>query len=222
MITVSIPVGPEQHHRAYLDECLASLAAQTHLPDEVLVIDDMAGLPQGLNRQYPFPARTWHAPWRLGVAGAFNMGVALAENDLVFLLGADDRLLPNCLERCLEKYGWNDERPAYYGVGVRYSDGRPDQFELCNAAMVTKGLWRATGGFPPEAGSGAPDAAFISMLMVNSPHSLILVSQEEPLYWYRVHNGTDTAGRGPWQGVILETRNLLTQLWQPPAWGRYK
>jgi len=210
-ISVAVPVGPEPHHAWYLEEAVLSARGA----DEVLIIDDMHGLPDGY-----LGARVWHAPWRLGVGAAFNAGVALAANELVFMLGADDRLLDGCLEQCVRSYEQN-KRDGYYWVGVAYSDGRPDQFEPCNAAMVTKGLWRATGGFPPETGSGAPDCALISVLMRHMPKALICVNHTEPLYWYRWHPDTDTASRAPWQGVILETRDKLAELWRPPRWGRY-
>ncbi len=227
-ITVAIPVGPEKHHQAYLEECLASVAEQTVKPDEVLLIDDMAGLPWRMDcRQGSFPPQedyvvnVWRSPWRLGVGQAFNFGVALAENDLVFMLGGDDKLLPRCLEECLAAYEKHHRTDRYYGVGVEYSDDREDQYLLCNAAMVTKGFWKLTGGFPLESASGAPDAALISILSVNGLPSSVIVNETEPLYWYRVHDECDTAQRGPWQGVIIETRDLLTKLWKPPAWGRY-
>ncbi|GAG14074.1 unnamed protein product, partial [marine sediment metagenome] len=83
-ITVTIPVGPELHHRRWLDECLDSITGQTVPPDEVLLIDDMAGLPSYRKRGY----RVWRSPWLLGTAHAFNFGVALAAHELVIMLGS--------------------------------------------------------------------------------------------------------------------------------------
>lgn len=221
-VTVAIPVGPLPYHQNYLDACLESVIEQTELPGEILIIDDMAGLPPTFDGEHEGPIRVWRAPWRLGVAAAFNMGVALARNELVFMLGADDKLMPACLERSIKAYNRNRGQDALYWVGVRYSDGREDQFEPCNTAMVTKGLWRITGGFPPETGSGAPDAALISIMLGNGMAKLLhCVDGDEPLAWYRVHGNTDTAGRGPWQGVILSTRDLLTRTWTRPQWGRF-
>lgn len=228
-ITVVIPVGPEPHHRQYLDEAMGSLLAQTHAPAEVLLIDDMAGLDselydeEGLDLRGAFPLRTWRAPWRLGVAQAFNAGVALATYPLVMMMGADDQLKPDCLEQIARVYNANERYDGYYWVGVEYSDGREDQFLPCNAAAVTQGLWRMCGGFPVESGSGAPDAALISILMVHLPSTLVGVGVDrKPLYWYRVHEESETANAGPWQGVIINTRDLVTANWKPPAWGRYE
>lgn len=219
-VTVAIPVGPEKHHQAFLEECLDSIVAQTVKPSEILIIDDMAGLPWRKDCGQE-NTHVWRSPWLLGVAHAFNFGVALAENDLVFMLGGDDKLLPNCLEHCLMAWEENKRRDAYYAVGVQYSDGRENQFLACNAAMVTKGFWRLTGGFPPESSVGSPDAALISILLGNDLPQTVMVNGEKPLYWYRVHDKSDTAQRRPWQGVISQTRDLLTKTWKQPAWGRY-
>jgi len=219
-ITVAVPVGPEKHHQQWLDECLASVAAQTRPPDEVLLIDDMAGL-QPRNGH-----RIWRAPWRLGIAAAMNFGVALAENELVFMLCADDTLHPECLERCLATYE-NTPSPqrdeAYYFVGVHYMDGYwDDQFLPGGAAMVSKSLWRKCGGFAPETSSGAPDCALMSVFMTHHESGQYMgVSKDLCLYNYRRHADSNTSRAGPWQGVILETRNVLANLWQPPEWGRY-
>ena len=220
-ITVVIPVGPEAHHKQYLEEACLSIQQQTVLPDQVLFVSDMADfeIPHRLLADVMTYER-WESPWRMGVSGAFNAGISLAQNELVFMLGADDKLLPNCLERCAHAYEENKEQDAFYWVGVEYSDGRQQSLP-CGTAMVTKGLWKLTGGFPPEVGSGACDTAFISMLMVHHPERLVCVEGQQPLAWYRVGEETDTSTRAPWQGVILETRDILTRTWKAPQWGRY-
>lgn len=223
-----VPVGPLPHHADYLAECLRSVAAQTLPPREVLLVDDMHGLTaRNVRSRVPelgyITMRTTHAYWRLGVAQAFNQGIAAADSNLVFMLGADDMLEPQCLEHCVRAWGQNGRADAYYWVGVEYLDDRPDkrQFLPCGAAMVTKGLWQATGGFPPEAASGASDAALVSILMRHHPDWLVGVNMAKTLYRYRVHARSDTAERAPWQTVILGTRDRLTDEWQPPDWGRY-
>ncbi|KKL87028.1 hypothetical protein LCGC14_1938860, partial [marine sediment metagenome] len=147
-VTVMIPVGPYPVYKQWLGECLDSVTAQTLQPAEVLLIDDMADvrpseLPWALS-----DVRIWKTPWRLGDVGAFNCGVALARNDLVFMLSCDDTLEPTCLEECVTAYTKNQQRDGYYWVGTHYMDGQPDQALPFSAAMVTKGLWRECGGFP--------------------------------------------------------------------------
>ncbi len=238
-ISVAIPVGPKEHHALYLEECLASIQKQTLPPNEVLIIDDMHGTACHCFHQHVWgardaglPIRVHSPPWHLGVAAAFNFGIALAQNDLVLMVGADDWLEPGCLEACLDAFRkQNEDWLGYYYLSVRYH--AEEGFEIprdladgvqtlpCNAAMVSKHLWANTGGFPPETGSGAPDAALISILMVHADAGkLIPVAEGNPLYNVRIHNGQDTCGRAPWQSVIIPTRNILTQLWEAPAWGR--
>lgn len=231
-ITVAIPIGPHESDGTWLEECLDSLAAQTRPPDEVLIIDDMHGTScpcfqhVWAARDAGLPIRVHSPPWLLGVAHAMNFGVALAANELVFMLGADDMLAPECLADCVAAY---EATPVpkrgkmYFFVGVKYLDGRKDdeQFLACGAAMVTKSLWRLCGGFATETASGAPDAALISTMLVHGVAGTIVgVSRGKSLYNYRPHADSDTAKRAPWQGVILKTRDLLTSQWQPPKWGR--
>lgn len=228
-ISVVIPVGPKKEHANWLDECLASIEAQTRKPNEVVFIDDMADIP--FNIWHGFDVRNshisvvkWDSPWHLGVAHAFNMGVGLATKNCVLLLGADDTLEPDCIEQCLMKYQESDpfHREGYYYLGVRYMDTGEEQSLPCGAAMVTKGLWRRNGGFPVETAVGASDAALISVMMVHREAGrLIPVNDEKPLYNYRRHQWTDTSTKGPWQGVILETRGILTSTWTPPDWRRF-
>ncbi|NIM48557.1 MAG: hypothetical protein GTO22_04745, partial [Gemmatimonadales bacterium] len=61
--------------------------------DEVLVIEN-GGEPLDL----PASVSVWRSPWPLGVPAGFNLGVALAANELVFMLGSDDFILEGCMD----------------------------------------------------------------------------------------------------------------------------
>lgn len=232
-ITVVIPVGPEADACRWLDEAIASVRAQTHKDYQILLIDDMHNLPHVWNKhgdvypKAPFHGddiELWQAPWRLGVAHAFNAGVGLSTTECVLLLGADDTLDPEALEACAREYertAANQRGSSYFALSVRYMDTDEVQTIPCGAAMVTKSLWRTTGGFAPETASGASDAALISTFWNRSDVMQLVPVGRPGLYNYRRHDRTDTASRGPWQGVILSTRDILTQLWEPPKWGRY-
>lgn len=217
MISVLIPVGPHDANRRWLGECLESLYKQTLGPSEVLLVDDSGDPRVHILQPEGLPCRVWKSPWNLGVAHAFNCGVGLASNPLVFMLGSDDTLEPECLEKCHETYQRNRDDLAYYFVGVRYMDTGETQTAPCHAAMVTKALWRHTGGFPLASASGAPDAALLSIMFGHGEAAgrLRPVADGIPLYNYRRHDDTDTASKGPWQGVILATRDLVTQEWKP-------
>lgn len=214
--SVVIPVGPYPGNQRWLKQAVASVLEQTVLPFLVL-IDDGAGLKPLQLGLFGQPFLHWQAPWQLGVAHAFNMGVALAPDRLVFMMGSDDVLEPTCIEECLNTYEQVRDNLGYYFVGVRYMDNGETQTTPCNAAMVTKDLWKHTGGLPLQSSSGAPDAALISILLAHGDKAgrLWPVADGKPLYNYRRHPGSDTASKGAWQRVILETRDLVTREWQP-------
>lgn len=222
-VSVVLPVGPHLSNRRWLDEAVLSVSNQTWASRgdggvNLVLVDDMADL--GPINFVPgnIPVSVWRAPWYMGVAHAFNVGVALAPSELVFMLGSDDWLEPTCIEKCVEAFEERHNDPlGYYYVGVRYSDTGECQTVPCHAAMVTRALWRRTGGFPIQSASGAPDAAFLSILMGNYPRAgrHWPVADGAPLYNYRRHDASDTAGKGSWQGVILATRDLVTREWAP-------
>ena len=234
-ITVTIPVGPEPQHRQWLDDCLGSIGAQTRLPDEVLLIDDMAGLPAELGHTYPFPVRIWRSPWLLGTTSAFNFGVALAEYDLVLMLGSDDLLAPACVESCLAQYNASGQQDAYYYLpfmygfrGVEgYKDADKPSTEITNNAMVTKGLWKKTGGFPLVAAMGPCDYIMGAVLKKSGfPYILVasIPTRRETLYWFRIHDKSQTRKRldecPGWPPDLV--RDLVEASWRTPQWGRFK
>lgn len=222
---VTIPVGPKEHHSRYLDQCLRSVLAQTYPASDIMLIDDMHGLDEdALRAEYGPLVRVWRAPWLLGVAAAFNAGVSLCAADQTLMLGGDDWLDPEALfyaYKCIEA---RNGEPSYYWYDVQYDDGEQQSLP-CNAALVSREFWHKTGGFPPETGCGAPDAALISMMLVRqdeeSPMGRIRhIVSPRPMYNVRRHPDQDTASRGPYQGAIHAIRNVLTETWQPPQWGR--
>lgn len=201
-LTISIPVGPRPSNRRWLDECLESLDLQTVKADEILLIDDQANL-------QPIPGvRIWKTPWQSGVAHAFNYGVALARNNLVIMLGSDDRLMPEAVEVAWATWQEHHDPLGYYGFLLEYNTGKLQNVP-CNGAMVHKDLWRHTGGFPIESAIGAPDTWLISLLVVGQGRfgNLYQIGHK-PLYWYREHSETDTAGRGEMWEAVVKARDI--------------
>lgn len=226
-IAVVIPVGPKPSHRQWLPEAIESARSQEDDIPIFLIDDSAPGSALLVPSTHP---GTWaetryvtarfgegnlwcyRPPWPLGLVGAFNAGVALATDvyGAAIMMGSDDRLLPGAIDACRQRLAERSWQDGYYWMPVEYSDGRTQRLP-CHAAMVTWGFWQDTGGFPPETAIGAPDAALISMLMVHRAASLIEVGDGTPLYWHRVHEGQDTAGRGDLQGPILAVRDWLTE-----------
>ena len=83
------------------DRPLASLAAQTRLPDEVIVADDGSGeetraLVERMARDYPVPLRhVWQEDRGFRAARARNRGIAASRGDYVILLDGDMLLHPH-------------------------------------------------------------------------------------------------------------------------------
>lgn len=223
-ITVVVPVGPHPGNKRYLAECLQSIVDQTDEVDEVLIIDDQAHLVdiEVIPRALFAKTRIWPTPWLSGVAHAFNFGVALAAHELVFMLGSDDRLEPWCIADCRATYeAENRDNLVYYGVDVEYSDGRGSQSLPCHAAMVTKSLFKLTGGFPIESAVAAPDTMLLSIMLGNKGRAgrIVRVKSALPPYWYRVHQETDTAARGAkYTWVAGQIRDIVTKTWEPATW----
>jgi len=217
-------VGPDKVYKKYLQECLDSLKKQTIAVDEVLLIDDMAGLLtwnldlSGLNR-----VRIHENPWLCGVPHSFNFGVALASNELVILLGSDDKLHPWAIEDALKTWDKYQNKLSYYYFDIEYSDNGEVQSAANNCAMVTKSLWKRTGGFPVQSSVGACDHIYLSMLIASNGQAgnLIRIESEKPPYWYRRHelSATNTSNLG---AAILAVKTFYTKKeWKSPEWGRY-
>ncbi len=84
-----------------LDALLRSVAAQTCLPDEVLVADDGSGaetaaLIERMQRDFPVPLRhIWHEDKGFRAARARNRGIAASRGDYVILLDGDMLVHPH-------------------------------------------------------------------------------------------------------------------------------
>jgi len=225
-ITVVIPVGPEPHHQQFLQEAIDSArdprgALPVHWP---LVIDDMAGLGwQGKKRK----VRIIENSWRLGVGASFNVGIAEAGAPNVLMLGADDYLSPDCIEIASKEIDRIGDPLGYYYLPIEYvGDWETQTSEKRahvpnNCAIVTKELWKLTGGFPPEA-CEKPDTVFVSMMMRHhSEHLHAIGSIDHPLYFHRVHPGQETKRSAEYWPAIEIIRDTFPRVWKRPEWGRY-
>jgi glycosyltransferase involved in cell wall biosynthesis len=87
----------------YIGEQLASLAAQTRLPDELVVTDDASsdgtvGIVERFAATAPFAVRVERNPANLGFNGNFGRALSLARGDVVFICDQDDIWYPEKIE----------------------------------------------------------------------------------------------------------------------------
>lgn len=182
-ISVVIPVGPLPHHREHLDDCLVSVQTQTQTPTETIIVYGNRAMFQPEGRVLPLTDRD------NSIAGGFNKGVELAQNELVFLLGSDDWLKPRCLELCYAAWLRFQSPLGWYSVGVEYSNGFT-QNTPCLAAMVTRALWHKAGGLRRDcAPYPSCEIDFISrMIIANGELGATYRVSDEVLYWHRIHS----------------------------------
>jgi hypothetical protein len=126
---------------AYLPDQLASLAAQSRLPDELVVRDDASGddtpaVVQAFAARAPFPVRFERNAVRLGSTRNFDGAIAACTGDLIALSDQDDVWRPDKLSALERRF---HESP---GVGLVFSDA-----DLVDAALNPIGarLWTGIG-----------------------------------------------------------------------------
>lgn len=95
--------------REFLPALLASLAAQTRRPGEVVVCDDAsadgtADLVRQLAPTLPFPVRVHVQPARLGSSANFDHCLGRCTGDVVFLADQDDVWHPDKIERVMAEF----------------------------------------------------------------------------------------------------------------------
>jgi glycosyltransferase involved in cell wall biosynthesis len=192
-ISVVIPVGPLPRHTEHLRECLDSVLSQVEKSDQILVLDNGIGLRDPIAETEQ--GVDWHRiPWAIGLASGYNYGIAIARHENCFMLGSDDKLLLNCLKRCREASVRENHAIGWYYVGVEYSDGRT-QNTACMAALVSKTLWRRTGGYELGSDYGVNSLKLpvrscehivLSKMMTDPNLGRIVRVSDELLYWVRL------------------------------------
>lgn len=224
-LTVAIPVGPRPSHSRWLKDAIESVLDNDLLPDQIILIDDQAGLRR--NDYFKnFPSAgvglyIWSTPWLSGVAHAFNFGVALGRSPLVLMMGSDDLLRSTCISDIMATYEKVGDSLGYYHLDVEYMSNGVQQSVPCNAAAVTKSLWKLTGGFPPESAVGAPDTVFLSGMYGSKQlrRHIHRVESQSPPYLYRDHPETETIHTGGnFPGAVDVVRNYYTELWAAANW----
>lgn len=106
----------------FLSEQLESIAAQTHLPDEVVVCDDGSsdgtlGVVAQFARTVPFLVSCYKNLTQLGVTKNFERAISLCTGDVIFLCDQDDVWMPQKIEKMAAAF------QANYQIGLVFSNG---------------------------------------------------------------------------------------------------
>lgn len=124
----------------FLREQLDSIAAQTRLPDEVVVCDDgstddtMAIL-ETWAKEAPFEVRIYQNEKNLGYAKNFEKAISLCVNDIIFISDQDDYWMPDKMEVCVQIFA---ERPDIITVysNAEMADSELKSYNVDRASIV--------------------------------------------------------------------------------------
>jgi glycosyltransferase involved in cell wall biosynthesis len=129
---VSVMIGV-YNGAAFLSEAIESVLAQTHGPLELIVVDDGSEDESGsIARAYGAAVRCITQP-RGGMAAARNRAVAEARGDYFAFLDADDRFLPDKIERQLSIFDTDPGVDAVFGHVTEFLS--PDLDDLARSRL---------------------------------------------------------------------------------------
>lgn len=115
MAPASVSVAMATYNGArFLEPQLASIAAQTRLPDELVVCDDQSSdesveIVERFASRAPFEVRVVRNPERLGFAGNFLQAARMSRGDVIAWCDQDDVWMPEKLAVCARELESDDE-----------------------------------------------------------------------------------------------------------------
>jgi GT2 family glycosyltransferase len=127
-VSLRVTVGIVLHDSADdIRACLSALAAQSRVPDAVVVVDN-ASSDDGLDRaRSAMPdARFERSSVNTGFAAAHNRAMSLEPADVHVLLNPDCRLAPAFIERSVEAFEMDPRIGAVSGRLLRFRDDSAD------------------------------------------------------------------------------------------------
>lgn len=201
-VTVVIPL---YNYENYLVEALASVKDQTLRDIDLVVVDDQSS-DQSLDVAVQWAKVNADRFNRIVIAAnrenrkldvTRNTAIELAETPYVFPLDPDNRLLPECLERCLDtimKKGVSFAYPAIrqFGDGDGIMGTLPYNPSLMAGgnyvdamALIAKGAWAEANGYRNFSESGWEDFSLWCTFIEKGMSGASVGG--EPLAEYRVH-----------------------------------
>lgn len=211
----------------WLGDQLGSFAAQTRLPDELVVTDDgstddTAAVVAAFAATAPFPVRFERNPARLGFNGNFARAIGLATGDIIFISDQDDVWYPDKIARVAAVLdGGSDWLAVVNDQAIADQDGR-------ETGGTVLGNVRAMGRPDGWYGPGCCTAFSARLLPLLQPFAGDVVAYdhwintladalgrrcvvEAPLQMYRRHGGNASGSvfaleRPDWRALVRAAR----------------
>ena len=110
---------PTFNRRDYLKETIESVLAQTYKNYEIVIVDD--GSTDGTEEMIKENGYNVRYYWQTnkGVAAAENKLIELAEGEFISMLGSDDLLMPDAIERMVKAVEAENDEVIAYGPHIR-------------------------------------------------------------------------------------------------------
>jgi glycosyltransferase involved in cell wall biosynthesis len=208
-------VVPCYNGERFIDQLVATLAAQTFRNFETIIVDDGSrdGTPQKLGSLGP-SFRVIHQA-NAGPGAARNTGIKAARADLILALDCDDQLDPTYLEETVAAmraapadvgFLFTHERMAGLREGVesRYFKLFDQLFinRVPSCLVFRKEAWRKAGGYDESMREGYEDWEF-TIAMGEAGYRCLVIPK--PLFTYRVSN----------EGLLLRMSSKMhAELWR--------
>ena len=158
MSSISVVI-PARDPRGFLEETLASVAAQTRPPTSTIVVDDGSVDNVVVDAVAQFPAVTLIRQEPLGCSTARNRGAAATDSDFLLFLDADDLLRPEAIQLLGTALEANPALQMVHGrvfefvdsrypppSGVRHRDANVAA-RLPGSTLLRRSVWNSVGGF---------------------------------------------------------------------------
>ena len=199
-ITIIVPC---YNHGRFLREAIDSIHGQTQPVAGTVVVDDGSDDPetlQALTEIAELEEVTVISQENQGPAAARNRAMQEVRTPFVASLDADDRLLPEFVEKLLPLIHQNPAVGIVYGEARSFGDGagvgspKPYQFPdvLLNPSIYATAIfrtedWKSVGGFREEMREGWEDFDFW-ISIIEKGREVIYV--EDPVFEYRRHQSS--------------------------------
>lgn len=216
----------------YLPELVDSVLSQTCTDWELVIVDDcstdnsreiIASLPRDTRIKFV------DHPHNRGAAAAFGTAVENSAGEVVGMLGADDALVPDAVEKMLKAHGEHPEASLINsdsyacdadlnikGISINFRALAPGE-ELIRSPVVgnfvtfKRSAYDRTEGFDPSFKKAVDHDIYMKLDEVGT-----LAYVHEPLYMYRLHEGGisqfDNGLRAAQYSIIAKRNAYLRRL----------